>query len=169
MAGKSVLFEGESLLFSTRKHWLVIVKALLLLLVAYLAWSSKPALLKLAAIPNLPEDFARIVPKAISVVIDILRYGAAAIFGVWGLHALVSLAGTRVLVTDKRLVRMDSLFGTLYSADLDKIESVEANLGLIGQFVGFGRVTMIMVSGAKLSISDLVQPHILERVIFQAK
>ena len=168
MEPRRVLAEKEDILYQTKKHWAVFIKAAVYfgLAGAVLAYKD-PILAAVQFTP--PEDFKRILPPLINGTVKTVCFTAAVIFGLFGMARLLSFFSNKVLVTTKRVIQHDVLSGSLFSIDLGRIESVRACTGPLGSLLGYGRVILVMGSGQKIAISNLRKPHEFERELFGAK
>ncbi|WP_243359569.1 PH domain-containing protein [Fundidesulfovibrio terrae] len=168
MQPRRVLAEQEEILYQTKKHWAVFIKAAVYfgLAAAVLAYKD-PILAAVQFTP--PEDLKRILPPVINGTVKGVCFSAAVVFGLLGMARLLSFFSNKVLVTAKRVIQHDVLSGGLYSIDLKHIESVRACTGLLGSLLGYGKVIMVMGSGQKIAVANLRKPHEFERELFGAK
>jgi hypothetical protein len=163
----NLVFEGEDIRYRTGKHWVVLVKAIILFTLALIVWSSEPALLKLLQF-KAPEELEKFLPKIIGAGVLLFRYVFLLIFMLLGLVRLFSFFTLRVALTDKRLLCDDALFGT-FSLDLGKIESVKCEPGVFGGLFGYGKMILTASSSQRLVLTNLRRPTVLEQEIFAAK
>ncbi len=168
MQTRRLLSDQEEIVYQTRKHWAVFLKAAVYFALAYAAYKSVDPLLAMAQFTP-PEDLKRILPPIIHWSVKGSCYLVTAIFGLMGLSRLLGFFSNKVIVTRKRVIRQDVLSGSVFSLDLRRVESVTACTGLLGSLLGYGRVTMVAGSGQKISIANLRRPHELERELFGAK
>jgi len=168
MHTRRLLAENEDILYQTKKHWAVFLKAAIYLGLAYAAIDNMAHLLAITQF-NPPEDLKKILPPVISWSVKGACYTAAAIFGLMGLARLLSFFSNKVIVTPKRMIQQDVLWGSVFSVDLKRIESVSAHTGLLGTLLGYGKVLIVTGSGQKLAIPNLRRPHEFERELFGAK
>lgn len=162
-----LVFEGEDIRYTTGKHWVVLFKALVLFVLALIVWSSGPALTNLLQF-KAPEEIEKFLPKIISAGVLIFRYVFFLVFTLLGLMRLFSFFTLKVGLTDKRLLCDDALFGS-FSLDLGKIESVKCEPGILGGFLGYGKMILTASSSQRLVITNLRRPSVLEQEIFAAK
>lgn len=168
MDTRRVLSDTEEILHQTRKHWAVFLKAALYFALAVAVLAAKEPLLKATEFPP-PEDLKKILPPVISWSVKGVCFTFAVVFGLMAVSKLLGFFSNKVLVTGKRMIQQDVLWGSVTSYDIRGIESVSAQTGLLGTILGYGRVRFIMCSGQKFSIPDLRRPHELERELFGAK
>lgn len=119
--------------------------------------------------PQTQDDIKRFVAPIISGTVTGVSFALVVAFGLMGLARLLGFFSNKVIITGKRVITHDVLSGSLSSLDLPRIESVRASTGLLGSVLGYGRVTMVMGSGQKVSIANLRRPHEFERELFAAK
>lgn len=119
--------------------------------------------------PQTQDDIKRFVAPIISGTVTGASFALVVAFGLMGLARLLGFFSNKVIITGKRVITHDVLSGSLSSLDLPRIESVRASTGLLGSVLGYGRVTMVMGSGQKVSIANLRRPHEFERELFAAK
>ena len=131
---KSVLQPNERLLFVSRIHWMVYVPSLLALAVAsgfaFLFASG-------AYVPN---------PLGPAVMHALMGYAA---LGILALSAFMFASawlvrfGTEIAVTDKRVIHKRGLvWRRTKEINMDKIESVDVDQGIMGRILDFGTVTI---------------------------
>ncbi len=168
MDPRRVLADKEDILYQTKKHWAVFLKAAIYFGLAALVLAYKDPLLAAAQFTP-PEDFKRILPPVINWSVKGACFTAAVVFGLLGLARLLSFFSNKVIITAKRVIQHDVLSGSLSSLDLARIESVRAVTGLLGSLLGYGKVIMVMGSGQKVSVPNLRKPHEFERELFGAK
>lgn len=139
------LTEGERIVYTTRRHWVVLVGP-----------SAGAGLLALAGIALVFEKDFLWMGGAILLVV------AAGIF----LSGLLGRYGFEFAVTNKRViyrkgivsVATDELF-------LDKIESVLVTQGLLGRWWGYGSVSVRGTGGSWEPFSYVADPLLLRRRI----
>jgi hypothetical protein len=119
--------------------------------------------------PQTQDDIKRFVAPIISGTVTGVCFALVVAFGLMGLARLLGFFSNKVIITGKRVITHDVLSGSLSSLDLSRVESVRASTGLLGSVLGYGRVTMVMGSGQKVSIANLRRPHEFERELFAAK
>lgn len=168
MEPRRVLAENEEILYQSKKHWAVFIKAAIYFgLAAAVLVYKDPILAAVQFTP--PEDLKRILPPVITWTVKSVCFTLAVVFGLMGLARLLSFFSNKVLITRKRLIQHDVLSGSLSSLDLARIESVRACTGLLGSLLGYGKLILVMGSGQKITIANLRRPHEFERELFAAK
>lgn len=168
MDPKRVLAQDEQILYLTKKHWAVFIKAAIYFALAALVLAYKDPILKAAQFTP-PEDLKKILPPVVNWTVKGACFTLATVFGLLGLARLLSFFSNKVIITGKRVIQHDVLSGSLSSLDLSRIESVRACTGFLGSLLGYGRVIMVMGSGQKVSVANLRRPHEFEKELFGAK
>jgi len=164
----AVLFEGETVLHRSRKHWVVFIKAVVLWFLAMAAFSSREAALKHLHL-SVPADFQAFVDLFIRWSVQAVLIVLAIVFASMSLSRIFSYFTTLLAITPKRLIVYDRLSGSLSSYDIGRIESVEARPGFFGPLLGYGAMAVTTGSGRRTVVSDLSQPHQFEKELFAAK
>ncbi len=167
MSLKRLVFDGEDIRYRTGKHWIVFLKALTYLVLAFLVWSSRDLLLSLLQFKG-PEEFEQYLPHIINGAVNGFRYVFFVIFTVLALIRLFSYFTLQVGLTNKRVLCDDAVFGSL-SIDLGKIESVKSEPGLFGGLFGYGKIILTGASSQRVVITNLSKPHVFEKELFAAK
>jgi hypothetical protein len=168
MEPRRVLADKEEILYQSKKHWAVFLKAAVYFGLAAAVLAYKDPILGWAQFTP-PEDLKRILPPIISGTVKAVCFTAAVVFGLMGMARLLSFFSNKVLITQKRLIQHDVLSGSLASLDLSRIESVRACTGLLGSLLGYGKLILVMGSGQRVTIANLRRPHEFERELFSAK
>lgn len=168
MEPRRVLADKEEILYQSKKHWAVFLKAAVYFGLAAAVLAYKDPILAWAQFTP-PEDLKRILPPIISGTVKGVCFTAAVVFGLMGMARLLSFFSNKVLITQKRLIQHDVLSGSLASLDLSRIESVRACTGLLGSLLGYGKLILVMGSGQRVTIANLRRPHEFERELFSAK
>jgi uncharacterized membrane protein YdbT with pleckstrin-like domain len=139
------LTEGERIVYTTRRHWVVLIGPAVL-----------AGILALAGIALLFEkDFMWIGGVLLLAV-------AAGIF----ISALLRRYGFEFAVTNKRVIYCKGLVSI--STDelfLDKIESVLVTQGLLGRWWGYGNVSVRGTGGSWEPFTEIADPLLLRRRI----
>lgn len=168
MNTRRLLAENEDILYQTKKHWAVFLKAAIYFALAYAVLQNLPYLLSITQF-NPPEDLKKILPPVISWSVKGACYTTAAVLALMGLIRLLGFFSNKVIITPKRIIQQDVLWGSVFSVDLRRIESISAHTGLLGSLLNYGKVSIVTGSGQKLSIPNLRRPHEFERELFGAK
>ncbi len=162
-----LLFGGETVEYKTGKHWAVFIKMILFGIIAFYAIDIQTFLLShLNFAP--PEEFKEILPKVILWAVRILCYGVALVCIFWAFSLFVTFFTIKIAITKKRLIHNDILWGSM-SVDLKKIESVRSEPGVFGSILGYGNVILNSSGGQRITIKNIMRPHILEKAIFALK
>lgn len=139
------LTDGESIVYTTRRHWVVLIGPV-----------AGGGVLALAGIALLFEkDFLWIGGVILLAV-------AAGIF----LSGLLRRYGFEFAVTNKRVIYRKGIVSV--STDelfLDKIESVLVEQGLLGRWWGYGSVSVRGTGGSWEPFPDIAEPLLLRRRI----
>ena len=147
------LIPGESVLYRTELHWIVLV------------WPMLWALF--FGVPGLAF-------LAISVAVPVNPPGSAAIVGLvlLGLGATVALIGflkrsaTEMAVTNKRLVvKIGILNRRTFEIPLSKIESIHVEESLLGRMLGYGSVVVRGTGGTPEPFYRIAHPPELRRQV----
>ncbi|WP_027183498.1 PH domain-containing protein [Desulfovibrio inopinatus] len=164
---KRLLFGSETVEYKTGKHWAVFFKAIIFVIIAYYAIDSQSFLLAhLSFTP--PEEFKDILPKVILWAVRVLCYGVGVVCIIWAFSLLLTFFTIRIALTGKRLIHNDILWGSM-SVDLTKIESVRSEPGLLGGILGYGKVILNSSGGQRITMKNIIRPHLLEKAIFAVK
>ena len=146
---QSLLGPGETVVFETRRHWLVYGYAILFLalFVGSLALPPEHQPLKfLAAIVLLPL-------AAVAAAIGWLRRAA-----------------TDIAVTEKRLICKTGLIARhTVEMNLDKVESVDVDQSVSGRMFGYGAVTIRGVGTMIDPIRFIADPTGLRQAVFAGR
>ena len=147
------LIPGESALYRTGLHWIVLVWPMF--------WALLFGVLGLAFL-------------VISVSVRVNPPGSAAIAGIvlLGLGATVALIGflkrsaTEMAVTNKRLVvKIGVLNRRTYEILLSKVESIHVEEGLLGRMLGYGSVVVRGTGGTPEPFYRIAHPLELRRQV----
>ena len=139
-----VLQPGETVVYSTRLHWFLYWRAILLIIICIIlvisAWYTA-------------DD------RNISLALAI----AAIIFGLLGLssalRAFIRRAATELAVTDQRVIYKTGLFAR-HTLEMNRarVESVTVDQTLLGRMFGYGTVTVRGVGSAFEPIRNISDP-----------
>ncbi len=138
-----VLQPGETVVYATSLHWLIYLKAILLLIVA---------LLCLIAAASFTEP----------IVVIALKVGAA-LFGVLGLvsvvSALIQRATTELAVTDRRVIYKTGIFQRhTMEMNRSKVETVGVDQSILGRLLDYGTVIVRGTGGSFEPIRYIGEP-----------
>jgi hypothetical protein len=165
---QAILFEGEAVVYRSRTHWVVFIKAVVLWFLAMGAFSSRDVVLK-HLVFTIPAEFQKFLDLFIEWTVQGVLIALALVFAYLSLGRLFSYFTTVLAITAKRLIVYDRLSGSLSSYDIGRIESVEAKPGFFGPFLGYGAIAVTTGSGRKTVVPDLSRPHQFEKELFAAK
>lgn len=138
-----VLQPDEKVIYATSLHWLVYLRAILLLILALVA---------LAASSAFPEPGVAIGLKFV-----------AAVFGLWalasGLGAFIRRSTTELAVTDRRVIFKTGVFQRhSMEMNLSKVETVGVNQSILGRILGYGTVTVRGTGGSFEPVAFIGDP-----------
>jgi hypothetical protein len=136
-----VLQPGETVEYATSLHWLVYVRAVLLLIVALIA------LIGSAMVGNFDWGLVTSDQLALALQIVALIFAIFAFFS-W-LQALIRRATTELAVTDRRVIYKTGLIRR-YTIEINrsKVETVGVNQSLTGRILGYGTVIVRGTGGS---------------------
>ena len=139
------LTAGEHIVYTTRRHWVVLV--------------APAALAALLALPGIALLFQRDFLWIGGVILLVV---AAGIF----LAGLLRRYGLEFAVTNKRVIYRKGI-ATVATDELflDKIESVLVKQGLLGRWLGYGNVSVRGTGGSWEPFLDVADPLLLRRRI----
>jgi len=130
---EQVLQPGETVVYATSLHWLVYLRAIVLLIIAVVC---------LIVAGNMTQE---IVKLGLTIV--------AALFGLFallsGLRALIRRATTELAVTDRRVIFKTGILKR-HSMEMNrsKVETVGVDQSIIGRVLGFGTVIVRGTGGS---------------------
>ncbi len=130
-----VLQPGETLLYSTTRHWSVYLRAVLLAIVA---------LASLIGTQFVPQD----EPAARTVLL--IAAGVVGLVALWfWLGAFVDRATTEFAVTSRRVIyKVGMIRRRTVEMNLAAVESVDVVQGILARILGFGEVRIHGVGGS---------------------
>ena len=140
---EQVLQPGEKVIYATSLHWLVYLRAIMLLIVAGAC---------LVASRMVPEPG---VTLALQIV--------AALFGVIalvsGVSALIRRSTTELAVTDRRVIFKTGVFQRhSMEMNLSKVETVGVNQSILGRVLGYGTVIVRGTGGSFEPVAFIGDP-----------
>ncbi len=120
---EQVLQPGEKVIYATSLHWLVYLRAIVLLILAVAV---------LIASSAIPEPGLALGMKAV-----------AAVFGLWalvsGTNAVIRRSTTELAVTDRGVIFKTGVFQRpSMEMNLSKVETVGVNQSILGRILGYG-------------------------------
>lgn len=143
------LVPGETVVYQTRLHWVVMLRHILL---ALLLFAGAAALL--IYLLHHPE---------LSIARKHFTEGGAAALLVCGLAAIIAGAvrrnATEMAVTTRRVVVKQGLMSRkTIEMLLNKIETIEVSEPMIGRMMGYGSITMIGTGGTSEPFHKIAHP-----------
>ena len=141
---RRVLQPGETIVYSTKLHWLVYVNAILLGVVCII-------LIGAAIATNDNQN------------LSLALFIAAIIFGLLALSAwlrgFLRRATTELAVTDHRVIYKSGLLSRhTIEMNRDKVESVDVDQSLLGRIFGYGTVVVRGTGGSLEPIRNIGDP-----------
>ena len=141
---RRVLQPGETVVYDTKLHWVIYIRAILLLVVC--------VILVAAAVATSDN-------QNLSLALEI----AAAIFALLalssGVRALVRRATTELAVTDHRVIYKTGLLARhTIEMNRDKVESVDVDQTLLGRIFGYGTIIVRGTGGSLEPIRTIGDP-----------
>jgi uncharacterized membrane protein YdbT with pleckstrin-like domain len=141
---RRVLQPGESIVYDTKLHWVIYIRAILLLVVC--------VILVGAAVSTSDN-------QNLSLALEI----AAAIFALLALstafRAFVRRATTELAVTDHRVIYKTGLLSRhTIEMNRDKVESVDVDQTLLGRIFGYGTIVVRGTGGSLEPIRTIGDP-----------
>jgi uncharacterized membrane protein YdbT with pleckstrin-like domain len=126
---EQVLQPGETVTYATSLHWLVYLRAILLLILAVLV---------LIASAAVAEPVAVVALEIVAALLALLAL-------VSGLDAVIRRSTTELAVTDRRVIYKTGIFQR-HSMEMNrsKVETVGVDQSILGRILGYGT---IMVRG----------------------
>ena len=123
---RRVLQPGETIVYTTRLHWLIYVRTVLLLIAC--------VVLAGAAVSTSDNQNISLALGIAAVIFVLLALSA-------GLRAFVRRATTELAVTDHRVIYKSGLLSRhTIEMNRDKVESVDVDQSLLGRVFGYGTV-----------------------------
>jgi uncharacterized membrane protein YdbT with pleckstrin-like domain len=130
---EQVMQPGEKLIYATSLHWLVYLRAILLLILAGAC---------LIAAGMVPEPSVVLALKIVAALLGLLAL-------VSGLSALVRRSTTELAVTDRRVIYKTGIFQRhSMEMNLSKVETVGVNQSILGRLLGYGTVIVRGTGGS---------------------
>jgi uncharacterized membrane protein YdbT with pleckstrin-like domain len=130
---EQVLQPGETVTYATSLHWLVYLRAILLLILAGLT---------LVAAASVAEPAATLALQIIALLLGLLAL-------ISGLDALIRRSTTELAVTDRRVIYKTGIFQR-HSLEMNrsKVETVGVNQSILGRILGYGTVVVRGTGGS---------------------
>ncbi len=130
---EQVLQPGETVIYATSLHWLVYLRAVLLLILA---------LVCLIAAAAVPEPGWTLALKVGAVLVGLLALAS-------GLGAMIRRTTTELAVTDRRVIYKTGIFQR-HSMEMNrsKVETIGVNQSILGRILGYGTVSVRGTGGS---------------------
>ncbi len=130
---EQVLQPGETVTYATSLHWLVYLRAILLLILAFLC---------LIASASVEEPVAKLALTIVAALLGLIAL-------VSGLDALIRRSTTELAVTDRRVIYKTGIFQR-HSMEMNrsKVETVGVNQSILGRILGYGTVSVRGTGGS---------------------
>ena len=119
--------------------------------------------------PQTMDDVKRYATIVVTWSVTGVSIALAVIFALLGLARILGFFSRQAIITSRRVIDRDALFGGLASHSLKNVESARVASGLFGPVVGYGKVVLGMSSGRKVSLANLKRPVEFERKLFSAQ
>ena len=148
---EQVLQPGEKVTYATSLHWLVYLRAIVLMIlaIAFLVGST--------AIPE--QGLAEIPKQGLARGLQ----AVAAAFLLWalvsGLGAMIRRSATELAVTDRRVIYKTGIFQRhSMEMNLSKVETVGVNQSILGRILGYGTVIVRGTGGSFEPVAFIGDP-----------
>ena len=141
---RRVLQPGETIVNTTKLHWLIYGQTILLLIISVIL---------LGAGLSINDNQNMTVALGIGAVV----FALVALFT--GLRAFIRRAATELAVTDHRVIYKTGLLSRhTIEMNRDKVESVDVDQTLLGRIFGYGTITVRGTGGSLEPIRDIGDP-----------
>jgi hypothetical protein len=143
------LIPGETLVYQTRLHWIVMLRHILLGLLLLAGGGALLSYLLHHPRSGSPSEH--------------LMYGGAVALLVCGIMAMIAgvvrRSATEMAVTTRRVVIKQGLFSRkTIELLLNKIETIEVSEPMVGRMLGFGSITMVGTGGTCEPFHKIAHP-----------
>jgi uncharacterized membrane protein YdbT with pleckstrin-like domain len=141
---RRVLQPGETVVYTTKLHWLIYLQAILLLLVC--------VILAGAAISSADNEHLALALWIAAGIFALLALSA-------GLRAFIRRATTELAVTDQRVVYKAGLFAR-HTLEMNraKVESVTVDQTILGRIFGYGTIIVRGTGSTLEPIRNITDP-----------
>jgi len=140
---EQVLQPGEALVYSTSLHWLVYLRAVILLILA---------LACLAATASVNDSWAVLALQIVAALFGLMAL-------VSGLAALVRRQTTELAVTDRRVIYKTGILQRhTMEMNRSKVETVGVNQSILGRILGYGTVVVRGTGGSFEPVAFIGDP-----------
>jgi uncharacterized membrane protein YdbT with pleckstrin-like domain len=141
---RRVLQPGETIVYSTKLHWLVYINAILLGIVCVILIG--------AAIATNDNQNLSLALVIAAILFALLALAAA-------LRAFIRRATTELAVTDHRVIYKTGLLSRhTIEMNRDKVESVDVDQSLLGRILGYGTVIVRGTGGSLEPMRNIGDP-----------
>jgi uncharacterized membrane protein YdbT with pleckstrin-like domain len=140
---EQVLQPGETVIYATSLHWLVYLRAIVLLILA---------LVCLIASASVPEPVAALALKIVAALFGLIAL-------VSGLSAVIRRSTTELAVTDRRVIYKTGIFQR-HSMEMNrsKVETVGVNQSILGRILGYGTIIVRGTGGSFEPVAFIGDP-----------
>jgi len=143
-----VLQPGETIVYATSLHWLIYLRALVLLLIAIGCLIAS----------------GKVDSPSFSLALELLALFFVIVAALAGLGALIRRATTELAITDRRVIYKTGILQRhTIEINRSKVETVGVNQSILGRLLGYGTV---IVRGTGGSFEPI--PFIGEPLIFRS-
>ena len=141
---RRVLQPGETVVYDTRLHWVIYIRAILLFVVC--------VILVAAAVSTSDNQNLSLALEIAAAIFALLALSAA-------LRAFVRRATTELAVTDHRVIYKTGLLARhTIEMNRDKVESVDVDQTLLGRIFGYGTIIVRGTGGSLEPIRTIGDP-----------
>jgi uncharacterized membrane protein YdbT with pleckstrin-like domain len=139
-----VLQPGETLLYTTKLHWIIYIRTILLMIVGIILVG--------AAISTSDNQSLSLAFAIAAIIFALLALST-------GLRAFIRRATTELAVTDHRVIYKTGLIARhTIEMNRDKVESVDVDQTLLGRILGYGTIIVRGTGGSLEPIRNIGDP-----------
>lgn len=141
---RRVLQPGETVVYDTKLHWVIYIRAILLLVVCVILFA--------ASVATSDNQNLSLALEIAAAIFALLALSAA-------LRAFVRRATTELAVTDHRVIYKTGLLARhTIEMNRDKVESVDVDQTLLGRIFGYGTIVVRGTGGSLEPIRTIGDP-----------
>ena len=141
---RRVLQPGETVVYDTKLHWVIYIRAILLLVVC--------VILVAASVATSDNQNLSLALEIAAAIFALLAVSSA-------LRAFVRRATTELAVTDHRVIYKTGLLARhTIEMNRDKVESVDVDQTLLGRIFGYGTIIVRGTGGSLEPIRTIGDP-----------
>ena len=141
---RRVLQPGETVVYDTKLHWVIYIRAILLLVVC--------VILVAASVATSDNQNLSLALEIAAAIFALLALSSA-------LRAFVRRATTELAVTDHRVIYKTGLLARhTIEMNRDKVESVDVDQTLLGRIFGYGTIIVRGTGGSLEPIRTIGDP-----------